>query len=77
MSDDKAGQVQSELSAEAGSETLRTPQNVPSQTVSWPDDLDNLDNVDNNDNAENYENVDNYDTVGNVGNVDNDINVDN
>ena len=56
---------------------LRTPQNVPSLTVSWPDDLDNLDNVDNNDNAENYENVDNYDTVGNVGNVDNDINVDN
>ena len=34
---DKAGQVQSELSA-GEREMLRTPQNVPARTVSRPDD---------------------------------------
>ena len=38
MTDEKGGPVHSELSAEARSEMLRTPQNVPAQTVSWPGD---------------------------------------
>ena len=71
MSDDKADQVQSELSARGPKRDVENTQKFNRLNCILPDDLDN------NDIAENYENVDNYDTVGNVGNVDNDINVDN